>query len=245
MIDYVKQNDIAFNFKNGYAETQVLAGVYPGVRVFRCVLKAGNTVTPETFSQKLQVLCITNGEGYISTFEKAFNINELCFFIANLDEAYTIHAAKDIIITKFVVDLTASDMEVFNKTHVVLPFFRKVSDCIEYWQDCKGADTRSWRVLPPKSLTRILFGVVKGSGEGEGTIEKGHPAVAQWSVILDDSELVYTVEDESIDLSSGDIGYVKAGLDHSLVAKTGKKVNYIWFEHYVQEKDYIVVNPHR
>lgn len=245
-INYVKQSNISLNFKNGYAETEVLADVYPGVKTFRSVLKAGSQITPENRGQKLQVLCITNGEGYISTPKKAFNIDELCFFIANLNEEYTIHATKDIKITKFVVDLTENDMKVFNKTHAVLPFFKKISNCVEYWQDCKGPNTRSWIALNPKQLTRILFGVVKAAGEGEGTIEKGHPAVAQWSVILDNSELEYTVENESVDLSSGDIGYVTAGLDHSLVAKPGgKQANYIWFEHYVQEKDYIVTNPQR
>ncbi len=244
-IDYIKKNDITLNFQNGYAETEVLKEVYAGVRTFRCVLKAGSKITPENFGQKLQVLCITNGEGYISTPQKAFNIEELCFFIADLDEAYTIHAAKDIMITKFVIDLTENDMEAFNKSHVVLPFFRKISDCVEYWQDCKGENTRSWSVLNSRQLTRILFGVVKVSVGGEGTIEKGHPAVAQWSVVLDDSELVYTVEDESVDLSSGDIGYVTAGLDHSLVSKPGKQANYIWFEHFVLNKDYIIVNPQR
>jgi len=244
-IDYVKKNNIPLNFQDGYAETEVLSNVYNGVQTFRCVLKAGSVASPKCYGEKLQVLCITNGSGYIATPKKAFNIDELCFFIANLDEPYTIHAATDIQITKFIVDLTENDKATFNKSHVVLPFFRKNSECVEYWQSCKGPNTRSWAVLVGRQLTRTLFGVVKASGDGEGTIEKGHPAVAQWSVILDDSELTYTVENESIDLSSGDIGYVTAGLDHSLVTKNGKQANYIWFEHYVLDKDYIVVNPQR
>lgn len=244
-MDYVNQKDISLNFINGYAETEVLTGVYPMVKVFRGALKAGSQASPMNNGQKLHVLCITKGEGYISTPLKAFTIDETCFFIANLDEAYTIHAAKDIVFTKFVIELSANDMATFNKSHVVLPFFRKLSECVEYWQDCKGPNTRSWIVLNGRQLTRILFGVVKAAGEGEGTFEKGHPAVAQWNVILDDSELEYTVEDESVVMSSGDISYVKAGLDHSLAARPGKQANYIWFEHYVLDKDYIVINPQR
>ena len=29
-----------------------------------------------------------------------------------------------------------------------------------------------------------------------------------------------------------------AGLDHSLVAKPGKEVFYVWFEHFTREKDF-------
>jgi hypothetical protein len=242
-IAHAKNKDIISNFKDGFAQTELLAGVYPGIRHYRCVLKEGCTVTPETYKKSLQVLCLTNGEGYITTPKKAFSINELSFFIANLDEEFTIHAVTDLVFTKFVVDLTDHDMDVYNNTHLVLPFFRPLSTANEYYQSCKTDNTRSWSIVVGKQLTRILFGVVKC--EDGGTTEKGHPAVAQWNVILDDSDIVLTVDGESVNQESGDFSYVPAGLDHSLISKPGKKLNYIWFEHYVQEVDYIVTNPHR
>ena len=240
-VKYVKNDDIVLNFENGFAQTEILAGVYPGVRHYRCVLKAGSKVTPKTYGKSHQVLCLTSGEGYITTPKNAFSINELSFFVAKLDEEFTIVAATDLTFTKFVVDLTDHDMEVYNNTHLVLPYFRTVSTAVEYWQSCKTPDTRSWSIINGKQLNRIMLGVVK-SGDG-GTIEKGHPPVAQWNVILDGSDLTLTVDGESVDQKSGDFSFVPAGLDHSLVGKPGKKLNYIWFEHYVQEIDYIVTNP--
>jgi len=240
-IAYVKNDDLVFDFKDGFAQTEMLAGIYLGVHSYRCVLKAGHTVTPKTYSRSHQVLCFTNGEGYITTPKKAYNITELSFFIANLDEEFSIHAVTDIVFTKFVVDLTDHDMEVYEEGHVVLPFFRPASKGIEYYQSCKSEKTRSWSILVGGQLNRLLFGVVR-SLEG-GTIEKGHPPVAQWNVILDDSDLTMTIGDESVDQKSGDFSFAPAGPDHSLVAKPGKHLNYIWFEHYVQEIDYIVKNP--
>lgn len=237
----IRKEDIVLNFRNGFAETELLAGIHPGVRHYRCVLKAGHTITPETYSRSHQVLCLTNGEGYITTPQRAYDIKELSFFIANLDEEFSIHAATDITYTKFVVDLTDHDMLEYADCHVTLPFFRAVSDGIEYYQACKTPGTRSWAILVGGQLNRLLFGVVK-SVDG-GTIEKGHPPVAQWNVILDHSDLILTVGDESIEQKSGDFSYVPAGPDHSLVAKPGKETNYIWFELYVQEIDYIVKNP--
>lgn len=241
-IAYVKNEDIILIFKDGFAQTELLAGVYPGIRHYHCVLKEGCTVTLETYKQSLQLLCLTHGEGYIATPKKAFSVNELSFFIADLDEEFTIRAATDLVFTKFVVNLTDHDMDVYNDSHLVLPFFRPLSTADEYYQSCKTENTRSWSIVVGKQLTRILFGVVKC--EDGGTIEKGHPAVAQWNIILDDSDIVLTVADESVDQKAGDFSYVPAGMDHSLVTKPGKKLSYIWFEHYVQEVDYIVTNPH-
>ena len=124
---------------------------------------------------------------------------------------------------------------------MTLPFFCPVSQGIEYYQSCKTPGTRSWAILVGGQLNRILFGVVKS--ENGGTIEKGHPPVAQWNVILGDSDLTLTIGDESIDQRGGDFSYVPAGPDHSLVSKPGKELDYIWFEFYVQEIDYIVKNP--
>ncbi len=52
-----------------------------------------------------------------------------------------------------------------------------------------------------------------------------------------------TVDGESVSQQGGDCSYVKAGLDHSLQCMPGKTIHYIWFEHYVQEKDYLVSYP--
>ena len=79
------------------------------------------------------------------------------------------------------------------------------------------------------------MGVVECDGAG-GTFEKGHPAVAQWNVILKGADMTLTVEDETISQRPGDISYVTAGLDHSLASSENGKTYYIWFEHYVQEK---------
>ena len=71
--------------------------------------------------------------------------------------------------------------------------------------------------------------------EGEGTIEKGHPSVAQFNYALDGADFNLTVDGETTTTEDGDWSYVTAGLDHSLVAESGKKVFYIWFEHKVAE----------
>ena len=248
-ISYVNKEDLVLNFENGFAQTEMLAGTYQGgVRAYRCKLLSGCMVTPQIYPKTLQVLCLTDGKGAIITPERAYAINEVSFYVADPASTFTIHAATDMVYTMFVVEQTIHDIERYNAFHLAVPFFKPLSECTEYCQDCKTANTKSWSIVPTKRLCRILMGVSEGFGEKEGTVEgcveKGHPAVAQWNVPYGDTDLILTVDNESIEQKAGDFSYVPAGLDHSLVTKPGKNLHYIWFEHYVQEVDYLVSNPH-
>ena len=230
-IAYVRKEDVALTFKDGYAEAEMLPGSFPHVKCYRCALKAGTTITPPVHIGAQQYICFTGGEGYVTTPLKAFNIGELSFFVTKLGEAYSVHAATDMEYTTFVVEMGEREMAQYNKSRLVMPFFRKLSDADEYWQDCKTEGTRSWQILVGKHAFPIIMGVVKSPSGG--TIEKGHPSVAQWNIILDESDIVLTVEEESVDQTTGDFSFVPAGPDHSLVAKPGKRLSYIWFEYYV------------
>lgn len=233
-IAYVKKEDLKLNFVNGFAMTEMLAGAYdyPPVRNFRGVIKAGCEATPEIFENCLQVICLTDGRGYVTTEDKVWTVDELSFFTPNFNTPYTIHALTEMTFTMFVIEMWEKDWKVYNHSYLVLPFFRRVSDSEEYWQDCKTPGTRSWSIINGKQMYPIICGVVQ-SGEG-GTIEKGHPSVAQWNVILEDTDLDLTIAGEgTIEQKGGDFSYVPAGPDHSLVARPGQHLKYIWFEYFV------------
>ena len=50
--------DVTFQFENGLAQTEILAGCSEDLRIFRCVLKKGHVWKPELFSitDKIQFL---------------------------------------------------------------------------------------------------------------------------------------------------------------------------------------------
>jgi len=245
-IAHVNKEDIVLKFQNGFAQTEMLAGTYDGgVHAYRCALKASSVVTPVIYPNTLQILCLTDGKGAVITPERAYVINEVSFYVADPASVFTIHAATDMVYTMFVVKQTVHDLERYEAFHLAVPFFCSLSECVEYCQSCKTPNSRSWSVIPTKRLCRVLMGVAEASGDREGSNEVGHPAVAQWNVPYGDTNLTLTVDGESIDQKSGDFSYVPAGLDHSLLTKPGKSLHYIWFEHYVQEVDYLVSNPHR
>lgn len=238
-IAHVRNEDIKLTFVNGFATAELLPkGVFPGVKHYRSELQAGHTVTPEVFGSKeaLRIVCLTDGEGYITVGnDRIFVVDELSFFVPRQGEPYTLHASTHMRLTTFVVEMTEDEKKEFNRSHLVLPFFRKLSTASEYWQDCKTEGTRNWSIIGGHQLYPIIMGVVRSSFGG--TIEKGHPSVAQWNVILGDSELTFIVEEESVYQRGGDFSYVDGGPDHALINRAGKELYYIWFEHFVKTED--------
>jgi hypothetical protein len=219
---------------NGYGEVEWLAGTHKLVRGYKCILEKGHTVSPKIYKDKTVVFIFSQGTGYITSPSRAYNIDQLSFFVPNFDtEAYSIYAVTDMEYMMVVTDMLQSDIDGFENTHMVLPSFKTVADCEPYAQSCKGPNTKSWSVLISGHLARVLMGIVKA--EGEGTIEKGHPAVDQWNYTLPGSDFELTVDGETIHHGESEWSFVPAGLDHSLTAKPGKTVYYIWFEHKTAE----------
>lgn len=231
-----RAENIAKDFQNGFSETELLPGTYPGIQNYKCFLKAGTKLTLRAYQdiEKAILYVFSRGRGYITTEKGAFNVEELSFFMPGvLGEMYEIFALEDMEFLRLEYTMTGTDKERYHKWSVRYPFFLPISSCVEYVQDCKGPNTHSWSVLHPKECGRIMMGVVRAVGEG--TVEKGHPAVAQWNYALPGSDFTLTIGDESTQQKDGDWSFVPAGPDHSLVAAPGKLVHYIWFEHFVED----------
>ena len=185
----------------------------------------------------MQFYCFIKGTGYIACRDKAFNIEELCFFIPDFaNQEYYIKAAsdEDLEFVRFDIGMLPSDWIALEDTHYLTPWFMTFSNCQPYDQTCKGPHTKSYMVLNGRIMARILCGVC--IAEGEGTKEKGHPTVDQWNVTLPGADFTFYVEEEEVQHGPLEVSYVKAGLDHGLIAEPGKKVAYIWFEHFVEER---------
>lgn len=236
-IAIVKKEEMAPQYDaNGFSRMEMLPGTFPGAHNYKCFLKAGHDVQPEKYADKTAVYCFTAGKGYVTTDKFARNITELAFFVPDFDNGdFTIHAVEDLEFLCLVLDMTEGDHKNYAACHTTLPIFRSFSETHEYTQDCKGPHTRSWQVLYSGEVGRNLLGVVKAVGEG--TVEKGHPAVDQWNYGLDNADFTLTVENESVAHHAGDWSFVPAGLDHSLTAEPGKEVAYIWFERFVKERE--------
>ena len=240
---YIAHNDeIVANYDaNGYACTELLAGTYDGgIRNYKCFLKAGSEIAPEMFEDKTVIFFFGKGRGYVYDQEAAYNITELSFYAPNFDKcAYKIHAVEDMEYVMSIVELNEWDKKIIAENHTYLPFFRAHSDCPKYVQDCKGPHTEARSVLGCKQLGRIMIGTTRAIGEG--TREKGHPAVHQWNYCVGNSDFHMTVDHGTpVHHKAGEWSFIPAGPDHDLVADPGKEVFYVWYEQFAREKDFDV-----
>lgn len=226
--------------ENGFLKEELLPGIYTGgIRSFRCNLRAGKNYSPELYRDKIVVIFFGMGKGYLTDEVNAYHINELSFYAPKFEQVpYTIHAVENMEFIINIVDMNQWDWEVYQSSHARLPFFRTISKCSIYDQSCKGPGTASWNVLQGRQLGRIMIGAVRA--DGDGTREKGHPAVHQWNYCVGNSDFHLTVGDDTVETKAGDWSFVPAGEDHALVADEGKEAYYVWFEHFAKEKDFIV-----
>lgn len=240
---YVARNDdIKVEYDdNGFFMTELLPGTYQGgIRNYKCFLRSGCDVSPRLHEKATVILMFGKGRGYVNSSQALNRITDVAFYIPDFDRVgYTIHAYEDMEFVYSVVEMNQWDKALYDECHIRLPYYTLARDAIIYDQDCKGPNTSSWWILGPKQLGRVMAGVVRAVGEG--TVEKGHPQVEQWNYCLGNSEFKLTVEDTPpVIHRGGDWSYIPAGFDHSLTAEPGKEVYYIWYEHYVREKDFCV-----
>lgn len=230
--------------ENGFSCTELLPDTHDGsVRNYKCFLKAGSQVAPAMYADKIVLFFFGKGKGYVADTKDAYPIEEeVSFYIPDFDRVpYTIHAFEDMEYVMAIVDMSEGDWEDYRDSHMRLPYFRPLSRCVKYDQDCKGPHTTSWQVVYSKQLGHVILGVVRAIGEG--TVEKGHPSVHQWNYCLGNSDFDLTVDGETAHHVAGEWSFIPAGPDHSLVAQPGKEVFYVWFEQFTRKDRDFIVTP--
>ena len=241
----VKAEDVEKHFDdNGFSKTELLPGVYDGgIRSYKCFLKPGCSVKPELYADKTVVIFFGKGEGELIDCDGTHAITEVAFYVPYLDkEPYEIKAKEEMEFVFNVVEMNQWDKAAYDAWHIRLPYFRLHSECTQYIQDCKGPHTEARMILCPKWMGRVLVGTTRANGEG--TVEKGHPAVHQWNYCLGNSDFHMSVgykekgEMETVSQKAGDWSFIPAGADHDLVSDPGKEVYYIWFEHFTDEEKF-------
>ena len=244
-MDYgvVKGNEVKYNFVNGSAETEVLQGALDFVKSYKGILKEESNLTPEVRNRVLTTYIFTSGKGYILTKKKAYNIEELSFFFTSLTEPYTIHAVTDLEYTKFDLFLTDYDMQRYSMSHLVLPLFRKESECLVYTQDVKKNDDNiQYAVVQGKQMIRLVVGS-NHAEENSGFYEIGHSAVAQYNICHSKCDFTMEVNGVQFEQKAGDMCYIKAGLPHGSIIPPGHRLDYVYYEVFVKPERFIVMYP--
>jgi len=244
-MDYgvVKKDEVKYSFVNGCAETEVLSGALDFIKSYKGIIKEGSNLEGKSRDRVISTYIFTSGKGYVLTKKKAYNIEELSFFFTSMTEDYVIHAVTDLEYTKFDLFLSDYDVENYKASHLVLPLFRKESDCLIYTQDVKKNDDNvQYTVVQGRQMVRLVVGS-NHAEEDSGFYEIGHNAVAQYNVCHSKCDFTMEVNGIQFEQKAGDMCYIKAGLPHGSIIPKGHHLDYVYYEVFVKPEGFMKSFP--
>ncbi len=232
-VKIAREKDIEYVYdENGLARIPVLQGEYEGAAFERIGLKAGSVWKPEgyRFGDKMQFFIFSRGTGYITTPEKAYNIDEISIFIPRFDEeTFAVTAASNLYMLHIIAEFADYDRRYMAERRITLPRFRKTSEAWTYWENFKNEGVVSRMFIEHRQLGRFSMGIVTGKGP-DLVGEHVHHELEQWYYFLPGAKVTYYAGGESLEAAEGDVTYTRRGIPHGSRAEEGEAFDYIWFE---------------
>ena len=236
-----KEKDIKYIYdENGVAKVPILTGECSECKFDRIAINPGCDWTPEIFrlEEHNQIILIMDGEGYIRTPRRVYNIDEQAVFVPEFDkEAFTIHCSpksdKPMKLLRAVSEIHQFDLDCLRNARMTLPRYRKLSEAWHYKEFNTAENVQQLTLIEHRNLGRLSMG---------GTIDCGptsvgthiHNELEQWYIVLPGSEFTYYAERngerEEVHLTEGDITFTPRGSYHGSWCEKGEAYRYIWFE---------------
>ena len=193
--------DIVYNYdENGIARVPILVGECKDCALERVAIQPGCSWTPDVYAleEHNQVFLFMDGEGYVRTPRKVFNIDEVAVFVPEFDkEKFTIHCSpkskSPLMVLHAVSEISDYDVHCLKHARMALPRFRKLSQAWLYKEFNTAENVQQLTLLEHRNLGRLSMG---------GTIDQGptkvgthiHNELEQWYIVLPGSEFTYYAE---------------------------------------------------
>ncbi len=235
-IKIVKAREIKFEYADGYAETEILAGTCPGIKICKCKLQAGKEKKLEVFGEdeKMQLLFFTTKSGVLKSGNTIYEIDDQAVFIPDFDRQDVVLIAGDeeVQFIRITGPMTEVDHRQMKNCQYVLPRFVRLRESIEYTERFtqeSGSKVVSHSIIAGRHLGRYTMGWNIGAGPdfiGQHT----HPTLEQWYFMIDGSQFNYLAGGNVIPVEEGDISFTPHGTSHGSECTEDGYINYVWFE---------------
>ena len=235
-IQIIKNAEIGYAFIDGFAETEILENTCPGIKIYKCILKAGRSYRPEVYGKndKMQLLFFTGKSGIVKSGTKIYDIDDQAVFIPDFDkEQVEITAGDtDLSFIKIIGTMTEVDHRQMAQCQYVLPRFVRLKESIEYTERFtqeSGSKVVSHSIIAGRHLGRYTMGWNIGAGPdfvGQHT----HPTLEQWYFMIDGAAFTYVADGKKIPVKEGDVTFTPHGTSHGSECKSDGYINYVWFE---------------
>ncbi len=223
-------------FENGLSRFRIPWEDCDYVDMYRCTLQAGRVWEPPLYSinECFQFFFFLKKTGYITTPEKAYNIDDFAMFIADFDGGrFALHAgAADLEFIHILGKISHVDRRKMRASRFTLPRFVRMCDAWNYTEDFNeqaGSTNVSYSLSNGRRLGRYTVG--GNRAYGPNFVGKHiHPTLSQWYLMLEGSDFTYLAGDERIPVKAGDISYTPMNTEHGSTCEKDQHIYYFWFE---------------
>ncbi len=236
-IEYLNMN-LQAN-KQEYCKT-VLENEIGGIKVDHITL-TGDVVREEPMEKGYKFIYLfIKGQGSVVANKENYSIVPETIFLPNSVEIISISVKKNdtlhfLKISSELTEQDIKDLKEFPKGNTQHPYFARFIDCEAYTEPIKSPNTVSRTVLPNKYLPRIAMGTVETIGPDKVDPHE-HGMLEQLFLGLTDNNVVVQADDKKIDFPAYSILHIPLGSSHSVEAKKGDKMYYMWMDFFLDKK---------
>jgi len=225
--------------KQVYGKT-ILENEIGGIKVDHITLR-GDAVREEHLEGGYKFIYLfIKGQGNVNINKEKYDIVPETILLPNSAQEISINASKNdtlhfLRISSKLTEQDILDLKTFPKENTQNTYFAKFTDCEAYTEPIKSPNTISRTVLPNKYIPRIAMGTVETMGPDKVDPHE-HGMLEQLFLGLTDNHVIVYADEAKIDFPAYSVLHIPLGSSHSVEAKKGDKMYYMWMDFFLDKK---------
>ena len=216
-------------------EQNVETGALDRVKMRRVVLGPGAVWEPvlTVRPKQTQILLFTEGSGYVAAGGRAFNIDGPARFVPDFDrEEVTVRAGeKGLSLIEIVADQNPEDSAQINKSHMVFPNFRPLSEAWECRMGSIRPDSNlsAFILIENRKLGANNMGYFRSTKTGASYTEPDTLKVYDHFVIaLPGADFTVKAGTQVCDVKENSVVFIPHGTPFSFSCGEEGRINHVW-----------------
>lgn len=236
-IEFLEMNLAA---KSEQYNKSILSNEIPGINVEHMAITGDVIIQEEKDDRYRTILLFVKGNGNLNSGDNRYEIvpetiltqNSVQSMSIQANEMDTLHYLR---ISSQLTEQDLLDLKEFPEENTQNIYFKKFTDCEAYTEPIKSPQTVSRTILPNKYIPRIAMGTVETKGPDKVDPHE-HPMLEQLFLGLNENEVIVFADEAQVSFPPYSILHIPLGSSHSVEAKAGDKMYYVWMDFFKDKK---------
>lgn len=236
-IDFLEMNLAA---KSEQYKKTILSNEIPGINVEHITISGDVIIQEEKDDRYRTIFLFVKGNGNLNSGDNRYEIvpetiltqNSVQSMSIQANEMDTLHYLR---ISSQLTEQDLLDLKEFPEENTQNIYFKKFTDCEAYTEPIKSPQTVSRTILPNKYIPRIAMGTVETKGPDKVDPHE-HPMLEQLFLGLNENEVIVYADEAQVSFPPYSILHIPLGSSHSVEAKAGDKMYYVWMDFFKDKK---------